>query len=90
MEKNIRTSFYLDSNTFVVEFNDILTKDEPYDDGDTEFVSVEFHKDENRWVAYKTYCDKDGYYIDSSFDILSDEEKREYLKIAKEEYNRNK
>lgn len=86
--QRVANSCWLDNTTFLIEFEEKKTTDKPFDDGDSEVVCVEFQKDENKWVLYKQYYDKNSDYIEHISDCFTPHEKAMYMTMAQDEYKR--
>ncbi len=82
MAKKVVNSEWLDSDTFVVNFESTPTSEKFELEGVTEEVVVEYHKDENKWVVDKQYYDAEGGYIDHDTKAFTPYEEAEYLTIA--------
>lgn len=86
--QRVANSYWIDNTTFVVEFEEKETTDKPFEKGDTEVVCVEFQKDENKWVLYKQYYDKNSDYIEHLSDCFKPYERAMLLTMAQDEYKR--
>lgn len=86
--KRITNTYEIDKNTFMVEFEETFTNDMPYDKGDTEVVCVEYQRDENKWVLYKQYYDKNKDFIEHETDCFTPYDRAEYITMAQDEYKR--
>ena len=87
--KIIVNSEWIDKDTYMVNFNPKLTKEDFELIGVTEEVIVEYHKDEGKWIIDKHYYDADGGFIDHDPNAFTDEDKIEYLSMAKTEMVKN-
>lgn len=88
MVQKIANSYWIDNTTFLVEFEEKVTTDKPFDEGDVEVVCVEFQKDENKWVLYKQYYDKNNDYIQHDSECFTPYERAMYMTMAQDEYKR--
>lgn len=88
MTQKIVNSYWIDNTTFLVEFEEKATTDKPFDEGDVEVVCVEFQKDENKWVLYKQYYDKNSDYIQHDCECFTPYERAMYMTMAQDEYKR--
>lgn len=86
--QKVVNSYWIDNATFLVEFEEKPTNDKPFDDGDVEVVCVEFQKDENKWVLYKQYYDKNSDYIQHDCECFTSYERAMYMTMAQDEYKR--
>lgn len=82
MAKKVVNSEWLDSDTFVVYFENTPTSEKFELEGVTEEVVVEYHKDEKEWVVDKQYYDAEGGFIDHDTKAFTPYEEAEYLTIA--------
>lgn len=88
MTQKIANSYWIGNTTFLVEFEEKVTTGKPFDDGDVEVVCVEFQKDENKWVLYKQYYDKNSDYIQHDCGCFTPYERAMYMTMAQDEYKR--
>lgn len=86
--QRVANSYWIDNTTFLIEFEEKQTTDKPLNEGDTEVVCIEFQKDENKWVLYKQYYDKDNDFIQHASDCFTPYERGMYMTMAQDEYKR--